>query len=354
MKIKNILKWTMLTLIFIVISFYFFRITTYIMKPSHPSLNNIAGFYGEKKNSLDMVYIGGSAAFEYWEPLRAFESKGIASYNYGSNRVQAEAYKTMIKEVFKRQKPKLILIDARAFQYRENEQPPIEQGYRNVLTGIPLSLNKIDFISKNVKKYLNDDPLSYYFDIIKYHRDLKGEDVTNQIKMAFNIYKNPYKGFNFVPQVEAQPIIDHETNIKTPIGKETEDILINLLEFLKTTDCKYLFVVSPYVEPKNHKENFNYISEIIEQYGYNFLDCNDFIEEMNINFSTDFYNIFHVNIFGAEKYTDFLINYLMENYELPDRKDDEDYYEWIQLLENWNQKVETTKKEINKLIEEKE
>ena len=53
-------------IIFIILFIIIFIILTYIMKPINVNLKNITGFYGEDKNSLDMVYIGGSAAFVYW------------------------------------------------------------------------------------------------------------------------------------------------------------------------------------------------------------------------------------------------------------------------------------------------
>lgn len=354
MKAKNFLKWSILILIFLIISFNFFKIVTYIMKPTSRDLQNIAGFYGEEKNSLDMVYIGGSAAFVYWEPLRAFENEGIASYDFAANTIQPELYKTMIKEILKTQNPELIIIDARAFQYREKDQPPGEVPYRNVLTGMPLSINKAEFINNNVKKYLKqDNTLSYYFDIIKYHRDTKGITINDQIKMAFNKYKHIYKGFSFIPKVEKQPKNSkHNTDIKTPVDIETEEILIDLLEYMKTTDANYLFVVSPYIETKEHKENFNYVAEIVQKYGYNFLDANDFYSEMDIDFDTDFYNYNHVNIFGADKYTDLLTKYVKDNYNLPNRKQNTNYQEWINLLPDWNGYAKAVKIEINRLIEE--
>ena len=352
MKAKKIIKWIFLIIIFILILLLFIRVLTYIMKPSNVNLNNIAGFYSEEKNSLDMIYIGGSAAFVYYEPLRAFEQEGIASYNYASNTIQAELYKTMIKEVLKTQNPEVIIIDARAFQYREKDKPPTEVAYRNVLTGMPFSLNKLEFIYENVEKYLKDGKASYCFDIIKYHRDLKGESINNQIKMAFNMYKNQLKGFYFVPKVVKLTKIENNTKKKNSVAEETEKILIDLLEYCKTTECNYLFVVSPYVEQEEHKENFNYISEIINKYGYDFLDANEFYNEMNLNFETDLYNDAHVNIFGADKYTDFLTNYLKNNYNLPDRRGDEKYQSWFDLLDDWNKQVDSTKAEINKIIQE--
>ncbi len=349
MRLNKTLKWIGLIIIFIVISFSFFHILTYMMKPYSVSLLNIAGFYGEKKNSLDMVYIGGSATFTYWEPLRAFEKNGIASYNFAANSISAESYLTMIKEIFKRQSPKLIIIDARTFQYRE-ESYPNEVDYRNVLTGMPVSFNRMKFIQKNVPKYLKQDTLQYHFDIIKYHREVEIKNTFTQIKMALGIYENPIKGFYFVPKVEKQPIGKPiKTKNKTPIDRETEEILIELLNYIKQTNCKYLFIVSPYGEEELHKENFNYISELINSYGYDFIDANDFYQEMNINFDTDFYNYAHTNIFGADKYTDFLANYITENYQIPDRS--EEYKDWINLLPEWKKEVDKTKETINQLIQ---
>ena len=136
---------------FIIIFIFVFTYLTYLMKPDEVSLRNINGYYGEKKNSLDMVYIGGSACFVYWAPLQAFEDEGIASYSYGAYVVQAELYKYLIKEALKTQDPELIVIDARAFQYRENRLPE-EVHYRNFLTGMSFSLNKLEFINENVEK----------------------------------------------------------------------------------------------------------------------------------------------------------------------------------------------------------
>ena len=286
----------------------------------------------------------------YWQPLRAFEKAGVASYNYAANTIQPELYKTMIKEILKTQKPKLIVIDARCFQYRDKDQPPQEVSYRNVLTGMPLSLNKIEFIHNNIKKYLGEDQseLSYYFDIIKYHRDLKNEKINDQLKMALNSYHFNDKGFQFQISAEKLSRKEYYTIDKTALSKDTEEILIDLLDYMKTTDCNYLFVVSPYVEYKEHKEVYNYVSDIVESYGYNFLDCNDFEKDMNLNFNTDFYNSTHTNIFGSEKYTDFLLDYMLENYELPDRK--AEYKDWVDLLPEWDTLVMETEKATQILV----
>ena len=63
--IFNILK--ILIFIFVFISFYYFL--TVFKRPSGWNQNNTTGLYAERKNSLDMVYLGGSAAFVYFDPI---------------------------------------------------------------------------------------------------------------------------------------------------------------------------------------------------------------------------------------------------------------------------------------------
>ena len=329
---------------------------TYLAKPVTDNLERNEGFYSEKADSMDMVYIGGSASFVYYMPLTAWEKYGIVSYDYGSHTMQPELYKTMITEILKTQSPKLIIVDARAFQYRDKEnidsQPPGEVPYRNMLTGMHLSKNKIDFINENVGTRIDDQKTSYYFDLIKYHSHVFDFERKN-IEMMFGQYKDKYNGFHFVQKYAKIEQYDYRTDEKKPVSKDTEEILYDLLDYMDSTGIDYLFVVSPYAEKKEHKMTFNYVEEIIESRGYEFLDCNEHTEEMNLDYSLDLYNDNHVNVYGAEKFTDYISEYIMEKYSVPNRKDDEYYSFMNTYLPEWHDAVNETKTVIDGLIEGK-
>ena len=335
------------------------RLHFYFLPPS-VDLENVVGFFNEPDNSLDVVYIGGSASFVYWEPLKAFEDYGIASYNFGTNTIQPEIYLYRIKEVLKSQDPELIIIDARAFEYRESVQPPSEVAYRNAIAGAPLSPERFDFIETYVPKLAQlypdkptvSDTLPYHLDLFKYHT--RTTDFRNEysLKMATGTYRNPFKGFYFVPKAEPIPQYDYATDLAVTPAADTVDILDRLISFLHTTGKKYLFIVSPYSEQQSHKAIFNYLDRRVTEAGYVFLDTNDHAEAMALDYDTDFYNYNHVNIFGADKYTDFLSRYIKEHYELPDRRTDEKYASWHDLLPEWHDRVDATKTTVNNIIKE--
>jgi len=340
---------------FVLVFIFVFTYLSYMSKSPQTELGNITGIYGLPKNSIDVFYIGGSACFVYYAPLRAWEKYGIVSYDYATNTIQPEAYRYMIDEVLQMQKPELIILDARAFEYRDNpevEKGPSDVSYRNILTGMRFGKNKIKFIQENVGTRLNANKLSYYFDLIKFHTTFQYSK--DKKDMMFGKYRNKFNGFTFIPKHEKIEPIDFRTDEIEKLPDDTNGILIDLLEYIKQKELNCLFVVVPYAEEKTHKEKYNYVEKIVNQYGYQFIDANEYTHEMNFDFSTDLYNINHANIFGAEKYTDFLSEYMIQNYSIPDRRNENQYVFMNDYLEEWNDETVKTKKEIMKIIEEEE
>ena len=74
-------------ILFVVILLKVFSSTTYIFRNAGYDRNHIVGIDNEK---VDMVYVGGSAAFVYWQPLKAWKDCGFTSYLYATNSIQGE------------------------------------------------------------------------------------------------------------------------------------------------------------------------------------------------------------------------------------------------------------------------
>lgn len=326
---------------FAVCGFVLLFVLDYIMKPESVDLKNIAGFYGEKDNTLDMVYIGGSAAFVYWQPLTAYEKAGITSYNFAVNTIQPESYVYMIKEVLKSQDPRVIVLDARAFQYRNRDGSASSVTYRNVVTGTPLSIERAQFIEDNVRKYLDkeEDTWTYHFDIALYHTRYNElpYDIELQLRAMVGNYQHQYKGYFTIERTAEIRKNNFKTNKQGGMTETTLSILDDLLNYLKTTDKKVLFIVSPYEETEEHKRIYNLVEAKVKQAGFDFLDGNEYDNEMGLNYETDFYNDAHVNLYGSNKYTNFLMKYIIERYDLTDCRGDARCSDWDSLLDGWHE-----------------
>ena len=72
----------------------------------------------------------------------------------------------------------------------------------------------------------------------------------------------------------------------------------------------------------------NQLNAMIEERGYDTLYLMDQTDEMGIDITTDFYNRNHTNVHGSIKYTQYLSEYLIENYGFEDKRFDEAYKSW--------------------------
>lgn len=336
-------------IIFIAVLCKVFTSVTYLFRNSDYNREHIIGIKEEEQ--LDMVYIGGSAAFVYWQPLKAWNDCGFTSYDYATSTIQAENIEYYIREVLKTQSPELFVIDARPFQYWDGSMH--ETGLRNGTDGMDiLSVNRYNLVY-NYLKTREEGDISYYVDIMKYHTnvsDLKNPERWNLID---NRIKSIYKGGT---SMTAYQYVEKPTRFATCNREELLNgsrlILNSLLEYCTEENLNVLFVVCPYQITEKHYGIYNTIGDIVKEYGFDFLNTNDYFEEMGVDFSTDFYNGNHVNIVGAEKYTAFLEKYLVENYDLPDHRGDEAFKEWDDCYESITNDVINAKTIVYRLQKE--
>lgn len=326
---------------------------TYLFSETGYNRLNIVGI--KEEEPLDMVYVGASAAFTYWQPLKAWNDCGITSYSYATVGLPAESLKHCIEEVLKTQNPELFVVDARPFQlWRENVDAHIRHG----ADSMDYSLNRFSL----VKDYFNSrtvtedvDVLSHYLQIVKYHSNYP-EVLSNEEnwKLINNRGESEYKGWTFMeyhcPLEKPQ---NFETNQCAELPEGSRWILDNLLAFCKDKELKVLFVVCPYFITEEEQKVYNTVQKIVEKEGFDFLNTNLYFDKMHLDFQTDFNDYNHVNCFGAEKYTDFLAKYLEENYSLPDHRGEKEYASWDEAYIRFKEDEAITKVNVQKMIDVK-
>lgn len=314
---------------FICILFKVFCSVTYLFRNAGSDRTHIVGIKCE--SDLDMVYIGGSAAFVYWEPLKAWSDCGFTSYNFATNSIQAENIKAYIEETERYHKPNLYVIGARAFQYYEDEQ--VEAGLRNGSDSMDItSPARYDMLNSYFDNRIideNTDILSYYLDIAKYHTNTENLESGEAWGFINNEGTSPNKGWEWMDlYAYLNEPKDFYTDERADLPENAMKTLDELLEYCVNEDLNVLFVVCPYVITREDQAKYNTIKDRVEKSGFRFLNTNEYYREMNLDFSTDFYHSSHVNLFGASKYTAFLEDYIVQNYDMPDHRTDSSYSAW--------------------------
>ncbi len=326
--------------VFFSLLFGLFSNITYLFRNAGYDRNHVVGIKSEKEN-IDVVYIGGSAAFVYFEPLRAFNDCGFTSYMLATNSIGVENILPYIKYALKYHKPQLFVIGIRAFQYYSDDQ--YDQGLRYASDSMDiLSAPRYEMIREyleNRNLQQDTDKVSYYLDIAKYHTNYENLANPNAWGFIDNTGTSQFKGNEITGLPALWSYIDTPHDFKT---NERKDLLPNaqkemnkLLSYCDENGIKLLFVVCPYAISKEHYEIYNTIMDQVTSHGYDFINTNDYYDEMGIDFATDFYEDNHVNIFGAQKYTEFLEKYISETYKLSDHRLDQAYEDWNKSVDEF-------------------
>lgn len=155
MKGKKRIWWR--PLVFAVLfSIVFCVVSQMFITADRSDISNIRGFYYEPKNSLDVVTMGPSEMYTGYAPTLAWHEFGYTSYNFGAGAIPCNLYKSMLKEVLKRQDPKLIVVNIS--DYYDGEWNYDDEVYmRKWIDNIPWSQNKIDTIKDVIAKTTGRD-----------------------------------------------------------------------------------------------------------------------------------------------------------------------------------------------------
>lgn len=333
---------------FLVILSILFSNITYLFRNISYDRKHIVGIKNEE-NNIDIVYIGGSAAFTYWEPLKAFKEYGFTSYNLACNTIGAEAILPFIKYSEEYQNPDLYIIDLRPFQYYSDEM--VEQSIRNSSDSMDITdIHRYEMIASFLKnrEHNKNDVISYLFDIMYYHTHYTNLPTQDAWNMINNTSDSIYKGCELPEKwVYLSEPSDFKTNNTKELLPNAQKELSDILAYCDENHLNVLFVVCPYYIDEEQYALYNAMADEVLSHGYGYVNFNDYYDDMGIDFTSDFYNKSHVNAYGAEKYTSFLGKYLIEMYYLPDHRNDIDYKEWNDGIVGFENYVEYVKKTID-------
>ena len=312
---------------------------SYVVRTNGDVKDRFSGFYAEKNDTLDIVMIGSSPVFPYYAPPKIWGDSGIAMYPLSSNLQRPAAMKYLVQESEKSQSPQLYIFEMRMFTIEDEELCENMAYTRGVTDNLRYSPLRYAAIQALVPEDTPEGRLSFYLDIIKYHTNWRMLTLPSEWANAAYYKKNSLKGYQFKDEVGplSMPRSGGAGGTE-PIPPEQEAYLRDLIDFLRSEGKDALFIVSPYGESLKDQQMFNYMAEVVDSYGYPFLNMNDHYEELGLVFEEDYADYgSHTNAVGAEKCTDFLTKYLQEHYGFADKRGDKDYASWDEAYLLWQQ-----------------
>lgn len=277
----------------------------------------------ESETNFDVIFLGTSHTWNTVLPMELWQGYGISSYNWGySNCTPAESY-YIFKDVIKYTEPKLVVLDMFGLmEYQEGNgkyrQDRIEQQHVQ-FDEIPFSMNKLQAALDVFDNY--EHRLDYVFNMMMYHNRWDELD-----ERDFNVKISPEKGASMLTGLGWAEYNQISESQKRELDSVNYDYFIKFLNFCHEEDIPVLCVYLPFPASGNNQKAANSIGDVIDIY----LDT-EYVNMLNlgiVDFSTDMYaDNNHLNFTGACKVTDWLGEYLTENYDLDDYSDNEHWLE---------------------------
>lgn len=319
---KTILRIVSFFIILIIILSYTNKVFSY---KNDPGINAFTKFYELEDNTVDVLVLGSSHAYQTVNTGVLWQEYGISSFVLaGSDQPLWNTY-YYLKEALNTQTPHLIILDA----YKTAKVTDYSEDYFIISNtfGMKWSKNKIEAIKLSAPQ---ERWGQFMFSYIQYHSrytDLSRADFTKN--QGNPLYEN-WKGFrcNMNTTVYDMPDVSEVTE-REALSQKTETYYRKIIELAAENDIPLLIVVSPYAGiDETDQAMLNTAADIASEYNVDFVNYNLLYDEIGIDFSCDVADVHHLNYKGSQKYTQSLGEYIINHYDIPDRRGNDEYESW--------------------------
>ncbi len=294
------------------------------------------------ENSIDIAFIGSSTTYRYYNIMDIWHRYGLTSCSYFGVDLPFEFTIPMMEYVQTRQSPQLYVIDLRSvlddeFQIRyfgEYESPQHQDSFADALNLLNTPLNRAPVVLES--PYFEGAKHLQVFKLLYNHEAfVNGLSMFNTAPLAFQGNQAMrFQSYNLNLLYED---FSQGNESAYTLTEETKERLTEVFEYCKQNNLHVYFTFTPYMDAVNAQdENIRReIGAYVAENGFPLTDFRSKFEEIGLSPITDFYDTRHVNVLGAEKYTQFAMEYFLETYEIVPNHEADVIEEWNEQYEQW-------------------
>lgn len=318
-----------------VLAFLLNAISGVLVRPGDQSaFRNMEGFYEQKRNTLDAVYIGSSRVYAFWNPVYAYARSGMTVYSLATAAQSIEVARYLAEEVHKTQPGAVLIVNL------ESMHDGPDARLNRVLDKMPASVNKLrlawDTGVKDGDRIL--DRIENLFPLNRYHtrwQELEEEDFTYEADQ----YKSSSRYDSFLGgHLDVKEAYRKATEHAIEPDERSKEAVDSLLDYCKKESIPVIFTLAPQAgitdtQMRERTGLKNYILDL----GGTVLDFQNMADEMMLDFSRDYDNGRHTNIHGSFKFTAYLADLLTERFGFTDKRGTKGYEDWDTALLSYHE-----------------
>lgn len=289
-------------------------------------------------NAIDVLILGSSHTRHGIFATELWNDYGISSYNMSANGSTIPVCYWTLVNALDYQTPQMVVLDV--FNMWPERVCSTSFGQvHNQFDFFPLSMNKYHMVKDlfSDTELTDDNGNNLYqkrwellFDLGEYHTrwtDLVEYDFMSKTELEKQsaVWKGSSPLMNVVDRNE-KIYPDSWDDVK--YDNLSKEYLIKIINLCNEKRIKLLLINTSYDCDNESKLFADSVYDIAMQYDKTYLD---FTQMDIINFQTDLYSTdhnTHVNFSGAEKITKYIGDYLSNNFDLEDHRNDDNYSQW--------------------------
>lgn len=297
-------------------------------------------FYHEPRNTIETIFVGPSVVYHGVNPIELYKDYGLSTYVIGSPVQPVMMSYYWVKEAFRLHSETLSTI---VFDVSELRQRPGLSRYQSAIDYMhfsPIKLEALRSMTNNLNSFL-----SIFISLFEYHdrwleltksdfvyeKDINTRGYLLRTKNVYSSNNNDYNGLQYY-STYVNPSAE-----QARLDDEAVTYFEKLVAFCREKHLKLVLIKTPTMEPQWNDSLHKAIAELADKNDLLFFDFNysPFIDELNIVYTIDHYDPYHLNYYGAKKLSNWLGKYLVEeclNHDFRDKNG----YEYLnkQLLTN--------------------
>lgn len=258
----------------------------------------------EPKNTIDVLVMGDSESYTSISPMKIWNETGYTVYAAGQPGANLADTRNVLKTALESQKPKVILLETHSlFRNRKS------QAFRKQ--------------SALAEKLYNAFPVLRYHNSWKQvfpqkmHATYKGFGVSSKVR--------PYTGpADYMNPPEGAPTVNpkDKDKVQNTISRANRRDFDAIRKTCEKHGIQLILYSAP--SPKNYNiQRCDALAKLAKKTNVPYVDLNRRVEELQIDWATDTRDRGdHLNISGAIKTTGYLRDYLVQNCNLEDRRND--------------------------------
>lgn len=326
------------SLFIIIFSIIFSEINNVFLYKSGHRSKLYQGLYTKIEDDYDVLLMGSSHMNGGINPNILWNEYGITSFNYATGGQPIDVTYYLLKEALKTNDTKVVVLDV---YYLGLTSEFGEEGYiRYVLDNMKFSKNKIEAVMNCTPK---DEWLYYLIPFFKYHsrwKELSESDYRENFEGGYYT-----KGFGASQEKygkENMTVLLNEGEAEIP--EKTKEFLYKFIQLSKEENFELILVNMPYDYTSttgmpnwitDHEKMYNTVEKIAIENNIPFINYNNYLEDIGFDFKEDMYNIGHLNVYGSAKVTLDLGDFIINNYDLGDKREYENYIHWNEGYEDY-------------------